>query len=90
MAAGRVKKLEGCVRHVGVGHPSLDCAQNLILHILAAGFIPKYRKKCQHEKEVLSNRLRSEKNPYTMGLQRAARERHVPRQVLLCGWRPHL
>jgi len=52
MAAGRVRKTGGLRATCGgrIGHPSLDCAQNLILHILTAEFIWKYRKKCQHKK----------------------------------------
>jgi len=54
MAAGLVRKTGGLRVKCGrrVGHPSLDCAQNLILHILTAEFIRKYRKKCQHKKKA--------------------------------------
>jgi hypothetical protein len=54
MAAGRVRKTGGlCATCAGRGgHPSLVCAQNLILHLLTVGFILKYGKKYQHEKKV--------------------------------------
>jgi hypothetical protein len=45
MAAGRLRKSE-VLRATcwgRVGHPSLDCAQNLILHILTADFIRKQK-----------------------------------------------
>ena len=67
MAAVRVRKTGELRATCGgrVGHPSLDCAQNLILHILTAEFIRKYRKKCQHKKKASATDFVRKKKTFT-------------------------